>query len=242
MLQEEFVDCLSGRPQVLALHRWPEVIDDAKIALSVHRSRHRLACCLVPGKDHRNLQPDPQARPRVRGDEKFGKLHQMRHGAAVRAAGEEDHIRAEVADALDPLILPAAIINGDHVHDNGASAQCGALRALARHRANHSRDHHLQAATSARRGEVEVRARCAIAGRNDEAARLQETFPREVFHLGGRVAHANSDVVEGRLHRRRCLAPRHQPVLIAMLLNEDRLGGRAAAVGCQDRLYRLFVR
>ncbi len=51
-------------------------------------------------------------------------------GAAVDAAGEQDHVGAEVADAVDLLVREAPVVGGDDVHDDGAGAEGGALGAL----------------------------------------------------------------------------------------------------------------
>jgi hypothetical protein len=53
--------------------------------------------------------------------------------AAVSAAREQDHVGPQLAQPADLLVGAAAIVQRDHVHDDRARTERGALRALARH-------------------------------------------------------------------------------------------------------------
>ncbi len=109
----------------------------------------------------------------------------MGHGAAVGAAGHQDHVRAHGSNPLDLFVGQPSVVRGQDVDDDGAGAQGGALRALAGHVLHHAGDHHLQSAAGAAGGHVNVHASLGIALRRlvgcDDAVAVQNRAPGEFF-------------------------------------------------------------
>ena len=97
-----------------------------------------------------------QPRLGVRGQQHLGDFDKVLDRAAVGSAGNEDHVRPQLADALDFLVVLAAVVDGDNVDDDGSGAQRGPLRALRAHCLDHARDRHLQAAARARCRQVDI--------------------------------------------------------------------------------------
>ena len=153
---------------------------------------------------------------------------------AVDAAGEQDHVGAQVADALDLLVGQAAVVGGDDVHDDRAGAERGALGALGGHRLDHAGDHHLQAAAGARGRDVDVDAPVSVV-RVDDRLPVEDLAAGELLDLPDRVEHAARDILERRLDRGRGLAADDQPILVVDELDEDRLGGGEPQSVASDR-------
>jgi hypothetical protein len=67
----------------------------------------------VAGVDDGQVEGVAQARPGLGGAQQLGDAHDMLFRSAIGAAGHEDHVGAELADALDLLVRQALVVGGD---------------------------------------------------------------------------------------------------------------------------------
>jgi len=224
VFHEELVDHVAGGPEVLFIHGGPDVVHYVKLGLLPKLLRHRIAGVLVAREDDGEPVPAAEAWLGVRGRDDLRHLGDMCDGSTVRAAGHEDHIGPKGADSSDALMGEAAIVVGQGVHDDGPRAQSGALGRLRRHLLDHARDHHLEAATGARGGDVEIDASSALAlGLDDPLLVIQDGPSREFLHLLDGVQDPTRHILERRLHRGGRLAPHGKAVARGILLDENGL-------------------
>jgi hypothetical protein len=105
VLEEQVVDGVAGGVEVLALQHRPQVVDD-RSGRPIRRTVSMIASCAscVARVDDRHAVRAAEARLGLgRGDE-LGDLDHLLRIAAVGAAGDQDHVRAQFADALDLLV------------------------------------------------------------------------------------------------------------------------------------------
>ena len=241
VLEEQIVDLVAGGREVLLFQRRPQVLRDGQGRLLRKNLRDALARLLVAGVDQRQVIAHAQARAGLGGGNVFRHLHHVHDRAAVRAARQQNHVRPQGADALDLLVRQAAVVRGQHVHDDRPRPEGAPLRALGRHALHHAGDHHLEAAAGAARGDVDVHPGFRV---STHAARRHDLFPVEnlpagqLLDLRNRVEHPARDVLEGGFDGGRRLPAIGLPVLPADFLDQDRLRRRAAAVRGDDRLER----
>ena len=91
----------------------------------------------------------------------------MRNGAAICAARKENHIGAQLANAFDFFVRESPIVGRENVHDNRTCAEGTTLRAFAGHGLDDAANHHLQAATCAAGGNVDVNPAMVFCGCDD---------------------------------------------------------------------------
>ena len=233
------MDRLPRGTQVLMLERGAQVLHHPQVDLRPNQLLDRGARLPVAGVDHWDARADAQARARVGREHHLGQVDQVADRAAVGAARHQQHVRPQSPDALHLLVILAAVIHGDHVHDDRAGPECGPLRALRAHRLHHSGNRHLQPAAGGGSGEVEIRPRPVIAALAEHLAVSQKLLAGQLLDLAHRVRYADRHVVNRRLDGGRRLAPADQAVALGLPLDEDGLGGSAAAVGSEDGADRI---
>ena len=233
VLQKEVVDDLPRRPQVLPFEHRAKVLGQGQGGLGAEHLLDLLPGILVAGVDHRQPEAGPEAGSGIGRSDEFGQLHHVAHRAPVRAAGEQDHVGPQLADALDLLVGQAAVVGRQHIHHDRAGAQGRALGALRGHRLDHPADHHLQAAPGAAGRNVQVHPLFAHC-RGDDPLAVQDLAARQLLDLLDGIQHPPGDVLEGRLHRGRGFPPEGLAKGLPLLFDQDRLGGGAAAVRGDD--------
>jgi len=164
----------------------------------------------------------------------------MLHRAAIRAPGQQDHIRPKLSDALNLFMGAPPVVGGNHIHDDGAGAQGGPLRAGGRHLPNHPGHHHLQSAAGAGSGNVQVASFLALGGPDESALLIQKPSAGQLLQLPHRIPQTNGYVRQRRFDRRGRFATKRLPILPPLLFDQNRLGRRAAAVGGQNHLNRFW--
>ncbi|OPZ80742.1 MAG: hypothetical protein BWY76_03263 [bacterium ADurb.Bin429] len=231
------MDGVAGGAEVFALQHRAQVIHEFQLHQFTENSGNAVASGHVPGIDHRQAVAFPQPRARVGRAQRLRQIQQVLGSAAVSAAGHENHVRTNAADALYALVLSPAVIYRQHVNDDGARAQRRPLRALRRHVLHHPGHQHLQAAASAAGGQVDIHPVLVRRAGQRRLPPSREGAAGQIFQFVQRVQHAYGHVVEGRFHGGGRLAARDQPIRFPIAFNEDRLRRRAAAIGGNNRLY-----
>ena len=233
MFHEQFLNLLPGGKQILPLEGGPQILGYIEFGTLIEGFADLSAGILVARINHRKAVGLPQARPGIgRGDE-LRQLHDVGHRAAVRASREQNHVGPQPANALNFLVRQAAVVRGHDVHHDRPRAQRRALRAFRGHALDRARHEHLQAAPRARGGNINVHPGVALRG-SDNLFAIEDFPAAEVFQLRQRVEHPASHVVVRRFHRGGRFAPEGLAIFIALLLDQNRLGGRTAAVGGDD--------
>ena len=234
VLQKQVMDPFTGGQEDFFLQRGAQVVDDAEIGLSTQHPGDLIASGPVAGIDDRQAITGPQSRLGIGGRNGFGDLDHLVGAGAVNLAGDQNHVRTELPDAFDALVGQPAVVEGDDVHHDRAGAQGGPFGAFGRHRPDHSGHHHLQSSPGAGGGNIEIAPLLATGGAYDPALGVQQLAARELTQLGHRVEHAQSHVLEGGFHGGGSFASMGLAVLLPNLLDEDGLGGGAAAVGGEN--------
>jgi hypothetical protein len=249
VLHEHVVDGVAGRRQVLGLERRPQVVDELQRDPALEDGPHVAAHRAVAGVDHRQIEAGAQPRPGLGRAQELGDRDDVLAGAAVGAAGQEDHVGPQLADALDLLVRQPAVVDRDRVHDDRAGTERGAGGALGGHVLDDAGHHHLQAAAGRAGRDVQIGADAVLLGADDAravgAVRVrgravgQELPAAQLLDLAHGVEHAAGDVLDRRLDGGRRLAARGQAVLAGGVpLDQDRLGRGRPAVGRDHRADR----
>ena len=236
MLQEDIVDLVPCRAEVLAFEHGAQVLHDREVdgvVEDVLDERGRLG---VAGVDDGHAVVAAEPRLGLGRRDEFRDLDDVGGRAAVGAAGDQDHVRAQLADALDLVVRAALVVGGDDVHHDRPGPQRRAFGALGGHLPDHARHEHLQAAAGAGRGDIEVTAGVALGGLDDPAVGVDELPIGQLGDLGDRVDHADGHVGERLFDGGRRFSAVRLAVLPVDELDEDRLGRRAAAVRCENDL------
>ena len=133
VLQEQIVDAIAGRAEVLELQRRPDVVHHRQRRGCIEHLFDQRRGFVVAGEDHRQLILPAEPRLRLRRGDEFGHLHDVPGRAAVGAAGEQHHVGPKFADALNFLVRLASIVRGEDVHDDRPGAEGGPLGARRGH-------------------------------------------------------------------------------------------------------------
>ena len=227
------MDHLPRRTEVFAFQQGADVVRECQRGFFAQNLANVLSRFPVSGIDHGKPETGAEPGPWVcRGDE-LGEFHNVAHGAAVRSPREKHHVRPQMADAFDLLVWQAAVVGREDVHHDGARAEGRPLGAFSGHRLDNPAHHHLEAASCAARGHIDVDAAAAICGRENAFA-FQDGAPGEFFNLLDGVEDASGDVFERSLDRCGRLTAAGLPVAFSLFFYKDGLGGRAAAVRGDD--------
>ena len=236
MLEEQVVDRIAGRCQVFLLHRRPQVLDQGEFDAVVKRVSDHFPCVNVAGEDHRHSVLAAETRLRLGGGHHLGDLNDMLRGAAICAAGDQDHVRPQFPDPLDLLVWQSLVVGGDGVHHDRPGSQCGSLGAGGGHFADHSGDHHLQSTSRAGSGDVEVTTFRFGRRTYDLAVVIDQATAGQFSDLGHRIDHTHRHIGGGFLDRGGGFPAERLPILSIDLFDQDCLGRGAAAVGRQDHV------
>ena len=223
------MDLIACRRQILNIQCGPDVVRDVQLNAIAQRFLNMLTRLLVAGIDDRQLECGAQARAGASRGNEFGESHHMLNGAAIGAAGEQDHVGTQRSDALDLLMVRASIAAGEHIHHDRAGAECSPLGALGRHELDDTRNGHLQAAACATGRDVDIDAGSAVGGRDNGLA-VEYLATGEFLNLAQGVQNAACDVLVRHFDSRRRLATIRLAIAIRRLLNENRLSRCATAV------------
>ena len=233
VFEKEVVDDLSRRAQRFLFEPGADVIGEGERGFTSQYLLNAFTGVFVPCVDHGELKSGPEPGPGVGGGDEFGEFDDVADRSPVGSTREEDHVGSQVADALNFLVGLAAVVGGQHIHDNGSGAQGRALCAFSGHGLDHTGDHHLEPTSGAAGGNVDIDAAVAPGGGEDTLA-VQDLATREFLHFLDSVEHAPGDVLEGGFHGGRGLPPAGLAVDVSDFLDEDGLGGGAAAVGSDN--------
>ncbi len=222
---------VAGRSEILALEHRPEIVDDRQREAFRDDLPHKRRSVRVAREDDWERVIAAEARPRPgRGDE-LGNLDHVGRRAAIDAARQQDNVRPQLADALDLLMRPTLVVGRDDVHNDRACAKSSTLGTLRRHFADDPGHHHLQPASGARRGDIEIAALTIGCRLNEPSTIVHEPSSGQLLDFDDRVDDTNGHVSEGRLHSGRRLAAVRLAIHPVNALNEDAFGRGAAAVG-----------
>ena len=154
----------------------------------------------------------------------------MADGAAIRAARQQHHIGAQLANALYFFVRQAPVVGGKRVHDDRPGTQGAALGALAGHRQHYAGHHHLQPAASTARRDVDIDPDIAVC-RSDNPLAIENLPPGKLLDLLNGVEYPPGDVLKRGLDRGWGLAAKGLAIPFVLLFDQDRLGRGTAAVG-----------
>ena len=147
VFHKEVVDLVTCRAQVFRLQFGADIFGDDQVNFVLESFLDLILCLHVSGVDHGQFVACTEAGFGIGTANEFGHFHHVFHRAAVFATGHEDHVRAQVTDTLDLLVVHALVVAGDQVHHDGACAKGCTFCTLTGHGSHHTGHHHLQSAT-----------------------------------------------------------------------------------------------
>src|SRR3989304_3290005 len=165
----------------------------------------------------------------------------MGNGASVSSTRKEYHVWSQVPNAVNLFMGKALVIGGNYVHDNCTRPERCTLGAFCRHGLYGARHHHLQSATGAARGDVDVHPNVSLCGRNNLFS-IQNLSAREFFHLRKCIEYTAGHILKRRLHRGGRFSPKCLTIYPILLFDQDGLGRGTTTVSgnnnvqCYDSL------
>ena len=237
MFEKKVVNGFAGRKKVFALHRGAQIFHLPQRNLIFQEFLHLRIGHFVAGVNHGQGQANSEPGFGVGGHQHFGHFHEVRDRSAVRAAAHQNHVGAQLTQPFHALKLFASVVYGNDIYDDRARAEGGALGGFRAHRFHDTGHRHLQSASCRRRGEIQINTGfCVFCGSHGLAAvGGKDGFTAEFFDFTDGVDDADGDIIEGSLDGRRGFAATGQAILsIGLLLDENSLGGGAAAVGGEN--------
>ena len=241
VFEEHVVNGVAGRPKVLSFERGTKILNDGQINTLIECLGHQRRSILVAGEDQRERKLASKPRLRLGRGDQLGDLHNLHRVAAIGSAREENHVRAQLTDALNLFVRPTFVIGGDDIHHNRPSAECCTLGAGRGHLRHNARHHHLQTTASRRRRDIQIATLRLRRGLNDSPLIIDEPSIRQLRHFGDGVDHAHRDVGERFLDGRGRFAAVRLAILTVNTLDQNRFGGGAPTVGGEDHVHLIRI-
>ena len=167
MFQEELLDFLPRRKEVLPLKRGSDIIRNVKGCFFIKDFLNLFTGILISCENYGKLECHTKPRLWIGGRNIFCQFYNMCYGAAIGAAGKEYHIGSKVSDAINLFVWKALVIGCNNIHYDCACSECCALSAFGGHCLDCTCDHHLQSAACAACGNVNIYANITLRGRNN---------------------------------------------------------------------------
>ncbi len=125
VVEEDVVNPVAGRPEVLMLEDRPQVGHHEQLHAVSERRPHEVGRVFIAGVDQRHLIVLAKTRLRTGRSDPLGNFHHFGRVSAVRAAGDQDHVGPQLADPLNLLVRQPLVVGGDHVHHDRPGSESG---------------------------------------------------------------------------------------------------------------------
>ncbi len=144
MFEEQVVNRVAGRCQVLAFHGRPQVVHQRQFDAVVEGVGDPLSGVDVSSEDDRHAVLAAEPWLGLGRCDHLGDLDDVLSGPAIGATGDQDHVGSQFTNPLDLFVRQPLVVGGDGVHHDRPGPECRSLGTGRGHLADDSGDHHLQ--------------------------------------------------------------------------------------------------